>query len=165
MQGFPAVIPMINLTWNIARNIRLSSDLKLYESLRHALLQSLKQVALTVHAVKAIGVTLSYHTRQRNELARFCGLCEMEVFAILFVREESSGSDSAKKPMIHCFSCATRKMPDLKGFVCLEECRLKELIEVYDNFRLHSSAGAMLAPTGAGPGNTSKCIYIAINTE
>merc|ERR1712156_713140 len=128
-----AVIPMVNLTWNIARNVRLS-DVKLYEAIRNALMQSLRQVALTVETVKSKGQTLSYQTRQRNELARYCGLCENEVFAILFVREENG------KPMIHCLTCASRKMSDLRGFVCLEECRLKELMEVYDSFRLHSSA-------------------------
>ena len=97
-------------------------------------MQSLRQVALTVETVKSKGLSLSYQTRQRNELARFCGLCEMEVFAILFVREENG------KPMIHCLGCASRKMSDLRGFVCLEECRLKELMEVYDSFRLHSSS-------------------------
>lgn len=97
-------------------------------------MQSLRQVALTVETVKSKGRTLSYQTRQRNELARFCGLCENEVFAILFVREEN------KKPMIYCLNCALRKMSDLRGFVCLEECRLKELKEVYDGFRLHSSS-------------------------
>ena len=66
--------------------------------------------------------------------ANIRALCENEVFAILFVREENG------RPMIHCLACATRKMSDLRGFVCLEECRLKELMEVYDSFRLHSSA-------------------------
>ena len=98
-------------------------------------MQSLRQVALTVETVKSKGRTLSYQTRQRNELARFCGLCENEVFAILFVREENG------KPMIYCLGCASRKMSDLRGFVCLEECRLKELMEVYDSFRLHSASG------------------------
>merc|ERR1711997_1076697 len=133
MQSYKAVIPMVNLTWNIARNVRLS-DVKIYEAIRGALVQSLRQVALTVETVKSKNKTLSYQTRQRNELARFCGLCENEVFAILFVREENG------KPMIHCLGCASRKMSDLRGFVCLEECRLKELMEVYDSFRLHSSA-------------------------
>merc|ERR1711997_1223025 len=132
MQSYKAVIPMVNLTWNIARNVRLS-DVKIYEAIRGALVQSLRQVALTVETVKSKNKTLSYHTRQRNELARFCGLCECEVFAILFVREEKG------TPMIHCLGCASRKMSDLRGFVCLEECRLKELMEVYDSFRLHSS--------------------------
>ena len=42
--------------------------------------------------------------------------------------------------------------------MCLEECRLKELMEVYDSFRLHSSSNApssMQLPQGALNSSTS----------
>ena len=131
MQHRRPTIPMASLSWNIARNIRLT-DTKLFDIIRYALMQSLKQVALTIECVKTKGLEMQRHGRYRNEPSKFCGLCECEVFAMLFIREEES------KPVIHCLNCAMRKMPDLKGFVCLEETRLKELMDIYDNFKLHT---------------------------
>ena len=46
LQNFKSVVGMTHLTWNIARNVRVS-DTKLYEAVRKILMQSLKQVILT----------------------------------------------------------------------------------------------------------------------
>lgn len=55
---------------------------------------------------------------------------KVEVFNILFIREQE------KKHVVHCLSCARKQAPNLQGFVCLEEYRLKDLIEIYDKFML-----------------------------
>ena len=132
MQFQQSTIPMTSLTWNIARNVRMT-DTKLFEMIKTSLMQSLKQVSLTVEKVKSRGVECNRHPCPRNDPVKYCGLCECECFAMYFVREEQG-----KGPMVHCLSCALRKIPDLKGFVCLEEFRLKELMEVYDSFKLYS---------------------------
>ena len=51
---------------------------------------------------------------------------------MLFIREHE------KKHFVHCLDCARRHSSDLKGFVCLLEYQLKELKEVYTNFKLTS---------------------------
>lgn len=38
--------------------------------------------------------------------------------------------------MVHCLSCARKQSPNLQGFVCLEEYRFKELMDIYDKFLL-----------------------------
>merc|ERR1719312_2156397 len=130
---------MTSLTWNIARNIRLQ-DVKLFDMMKFALLQSLKQAALTLELVKAKGIEVQKGSSTRGrasfEASKFCDLCVREVFAVLFVRGEELASGS--KSTVHCINCALRKKPDLKGFICLEEIRLKELCDVYDNFKPHS---------------------------
>jgi hypothetical protein len=46
LQNFKSVVGMTHLSWNLARNVRVS-DQKLFETLKKTLLQSLKQVILT----------------------------------------------------------------------------------------------------------------------
>lgn len=55
---------------------------------------------------------------------------QLEVFNVLFIREQE------KRHVVHCLSCARKQAPNLQGFVCLEEYRLKELTEIYDKFML-----------------------------
>ena len=43
-----------------------------------------------------------------------------------------------KKHVIYCLDCARRHNQELKGFVILEEYHLKELKDVYNNFKLSS---------------------------
>lgn len=39
--------------------------------------------------------------------------------------------------MVHCMGCARKQTPSLQGFVCLEEYRVSELMQVYDAFVLY----------------------------
>lgn len=55
---------------------------------------------------------------------------QIEVFNILFIREQE------KRHVVHCLSCARKQAPNLQGFVCLEEYRLNDLIEIYDKFMI-----------------------------
>ena len=153
MQYVRPTVPMTALTWNVARNIRLQ-DVKLYDMIKYALLQSLKQAALTFECVKSKGIEVQRQrpTVRRAELfsaSKFCGLCEREVFAVIFVRGEEEGGGG--KPLVHCLNCALKKMPSLKGFVCLEEIRLKELMEIYGNFKPHSVSTQQLPPPPPSP--------------
>ena len=59
---------------------------------------------------------------------------QVEVFNVLFIREQE------KRHVVHCIDCARKQAPGLEGFVCLEEYKLGELKDVYDNFSLHSGA-------------------------
>lgn len=58
------------------------------------------------------------------------------MFNILFIREQE------KRHVVHCIDCARKQANGLEGFVCLEEYKMSELIEVYDNFGIHSGVSA-----------------------
>jgi histone demethylase len=141
LQGHKSGVGMLLLSWSLARNVRLS-DQKLYTAIKNTLLQSLKQIILTIEVVKSKGLEIKQHKRRQSDPAHFCSQCERELYSILFIREEG------KKPTIYCLACAIRKRPQLQGFgVCLEEFRLKELLSVYDNFKLHPPPSL---PSGGG---------------
>ena len=84
LQNYKSVVGMTHLTWNLARNVRVS-DPKLFEAIKKALLQSLKQVILTQEYVKILGLELRYHGHQRTDPANFCGHCDKEVFGVFFL--------------------------------------------------------------------------------
>jgi len=131
LQSFKSVVAMMYLSWNLAKNVRVSEP-KLFEAIKHTLMRSLRQVVLTLEYVRSKGVEVKFHGRSRTEPAHYCGQCEVEVFGVLFIREQE------KRHVVHCLDCARRHSKDLKGFVCLEEYHLKELKEVYNNFKLTS---------------------------
>uniref|UniRef100_A0A1I8Q3Y6 JmjC domain-containing protein n=1 Tax=Stomoxys calcitrans TaxID=35570 RepID=A0A1I8Q3Y6_STOCA len=130
LQNFKSIVPMVHLSWNLARNIRVS-DPKLFELLRTCLLQTLKNVMHTLEYVKSKGVLVRFHGRGKNEASHYCGQCEVEVFNILFIREQE------KRHVVHCMTCARKQSPNLQGIVCLEEYRLTELCQIYDAFTLY----------------------------
>lgn len=65
----------------------------------------------------------------------------MEVFNILLIREQE------KKHCVYCVICAKKQSPHLEGFVCLEEYKMSELIEIYDNFILHGHNTTPVLPS------------------
>lgn len=56
---------------------------------------------------------------------------QIEVFDVLLVCELDN------RHVVYCIGCARKNIPSLQGFVCLEEYRLNELMQVYDAFTLH----------------------------
>lgn len=111
-----------------------------------------------IEFVKSKGIEIRFHGRGKNEASHYCGQCEvrqnlinyllqltnfcifvqLEVFNILFIREQE------KRHVVHCLDCARKQSPNLDGFVCLEEYKIEELMEVFDNFILHSQPIAMV---------------------
>ncbi|XP_004522757.1 lysine-specific demethylase 6A isoform X1 [Ceratitis capitata] len=130
LQNFKSIVPMVHLSWNLARNIKVS-DPKLFELVKMCLLQTLKNVLHTLEYVKSKGVEVRFHGRGKNEASHYCGQCEVEVFNILFIREQE------KRHVVHCMACARKLSPNLQGIVCLEEYRLSELLQIYDAFTLY----------------------------
>lgn len=98
---------------------------------RHCLLRTLRHCAMILEYVKSKGVEVRFHGRGKNEASHYCGQCEVEVFNILFIREQE------KRHVVHCLDCSRKQAPNLEGFVCLEEYRMSELMQVYDNFVSH----------------------------
>lgn len=59
----------------------------------------------------------------------------MEVFDLLFVTSESN---SRKTYVVHCQDCARRGSINLDNFVVLEQYKIEDLMQVYDQFILVS---------------------------
>jgi histone demethylase len=145
LQNCRSVVGMIHLTWNLARNVRVA-DVKLYESIKKTLLQSLKQVVLTQEYVKSLEHELRYHGRARSDPANFCGHCDKEVFGVLFIK-----AAQAENHVVQCLNCAHRFNSSLKGFICLEEYKIKELVEVFDAFKMHHQQTGTSGGPASGP--------------
>ncbi|XP_030079040.1 lysine-specific demethylase 6A isoform X2 [Drosophila hydei] len=134
LQSFKSIVPMVHLSWNLARNIKVS-DVKLFELIKMCLCQSLKNVFHIQEYVKSKGVEIRFNGRGKNEASHYCGQCEVEVFNVLFIREQE------KRHVVHCLPCVLKLSPSLQGIVCLEEYRLSELEHVYDSFTLYRTQG------------------------
>ena len=88
-----------------------------------------------------------FHGHPTREPPNFCGHCDKEVFGIFFIR----ASDPDGQGLIHCLNCAHRRSHSLKGFICLEEYKLKELSDVYDAFKIHQQQQTPTASPGINP--------------
>uniref|UniRef100_A0AAR2KDP0 [histone H3]-trimethyl-L-lysine(27) demethylase n=1 Tax=Pygocentrus nattereri TaxID=42514 RepID=A0AAR2KDP0_PYGNA len=138
LQSVKSIVPMIHLSWNLARNIKVS-DHKLFEMIKYSLLRTLKQCQMLREALIAAGKELVWHGRTKDEPAHYCSICEVEVFNLLFVTSESN---SRKTYVVHCQDCARRGSPNLDNFVVLEQYKIEDLTHVYDQFTLVSQPSA-----------------------
>ncbi|CAI5638007.1 unnamed protein product [Oreochromis niloticus] len=140
LQSVKSMVPMVHLSWNMARNIKVS-DHKLFEMIKYCLLRTLKQCQWVKEALVAAGKETVLRPRTRDEPAHYCTICEVEVFNLLFVRRELL---SKKQCVVHCQDCARKGSAALDDFVVLEQYRMEDLMQVYDQFTLapplHSSS-------------------------
>ncbi|XP_074601409.1 utx histone demethylase isoform X2 [Brevipalpus obovatus] len=134
LENFKSIVPVIHLTWNLARNLKCACQ-EFYKKIRICLLRSLKNCQMIVDFVKNLDKEIQWHGKGKEEAAHYCVNCEVEVFNLLFVRELE------KKHVVHCIDCARKLTPDLDDFVILEEYRMEELMEVYDSFQLFTGNG------------------------
>ncbi|XP_069617767.1 lysine-specific demethylase 6A isoform X4 [Ranitomeya imitator] len=132
LQCVKSIVPMVHLSWNMARNIKVS-DPKLFEMIKYCLLRTLKQCQALREALIAVGKEIMWHGKSKEEPAHYCSLCEVEVFNLLFVTNESN---SRKTYIVHCHDCARKTSLDLENFVVLEQYKVEELMQIYDLFTL-----------------------------
>ena len=71
----------------------------------------------------------------------------MEVFDLLFVTSESN---SRKTYVVHCQDCARRGSANLDNFVVLEQYKIEDLMQVYDQFTLVSIGHGSHRKPGSG---------------
>lgn len=154
LQAFKSIVPMVHLSWNLARNIKVS-DPRLFELIKNCLLRTMRQCCLILEFVKSKDVEVRFHGRGKNEASHYCGQCEIEVFNILFIREQE------KRHVVHCMDCARKQSPSLEGFVCLEEYRMRDLMDVYDGFTLYMPPLATATSTAI---TTSSTISSSLST-
>ncbi|KAM6151412.1 lysine-specific demethylase 6A isoform 2-T2 [Rhynchocyon petersi] len=132
LQSVKSIVPMVHLSWNMARNIKVS-DPKLFEMIKYCLLRTLKQCQTLRDALVASGREIIWHGRTKEEPAHYCSICEVEVFDLLFVTNESN---SRKTYIVHCQDCARKTSRNLENFVVLEQYKMEDLMQVYDQFTL-----------------------------
>ncbi|XP_007638814.1 lysine-specific demethylase 6A isoform X14 [Cricetulus griseus] len=132
LQSVKSIVPMVHLSWNMARNIKVS-DPKLFEMIKYCLLRTLKQCQTLREALIAAGKEIIWHGRTKEEPAHYCSICEVEVFDLLFVTNESN---SRKTYIVHCQDCARKSSGNLENFVVLEQYKMEDLMQVYDQFTL-----------------------------
>ncbi|XP_062982627.1 lysine-specific demethylase 6A isoform X2 [Elgaria multicarinata webbii] len=132
LQSVKSIVPMVHLSWNIARNIKVS-DPKLFEMIKYCLLRTLKQCQTLREALIAAGKEIVWHGRTKEEPAHYCSICEVEVFNLLYVTNESN---SRKTYVVHCLDCARKISGNLENFVVLEQYKMEELMQIYDQFTL-----------------------------
>uniref|UniRef100_A0A8C5B5S7 [histone H3]-trimethyl-L-lysine(27) demethylase n=1 Tax=Gadus morhua TaxID=8049 RepID=A0A8C5B5S7_GADMO len=135
LQSVKSMVPMVHLSWNMARNIKVS-DHKLFEMIKYCLLRTLKQCQRVKECLVAAGKETRLRPRGRDEAAHYCTICEVEVFNLLFVRSELQ---SRKQCVVHCQDCARKGSATLDSFTVLEQHRAEDLMAVYDQFSLVST--------------------------
>ncbi|XP_035581790.1 histone demethylase UTY-like isoform X4 [Zalophus californianus] len=140
LQSVKSVVPMVHLSWNMARNIKVS-DPRLFEMIKYCLLKILKQCQTLREALITAGKEIIWHGRTNDEPAHYCSICEVEVFDLLFVTNESN---SQKTYIVHCQDCARKTSGTLDNFVVLEQYKMEDLIQVYDQFTLVSEFNMLL---------------------
>ncbi|KAK2871227.1 hypothetical protein Q8A67_023754 [Cirrhinus molitorella] len=127
-----SIVPMIHVSWNVARTIKIT-DPNTFKMIKHCLLQSIKHIQILRDQLVSAGKKISYQSRVKDEPAYYCNECDVEVFNLLFVTSENS---SRKTYVVHCEDCARNRNPSLSGVVVLEQYRINELMNTYDNFTL-----------------------------
>lgn len=78
LQSFKSIVPMVHLSWNLARNIKVS-DPRLFELIKNCLLRTMRQCCLILEFVKSKGVEVRFHGRGKNEASHYCGQCEVRL--------------------------------------------------------------------------------------
>uniref|UniRef100_A0A3B3VIK8 [histone H3]-trimethyl-L-lysine(27) demethylase n=1 Tax=Poecilia latipinna TaxID=48699 RepID=A0A3B3VIK8_9TELE len=142
LQSVKSMVPMVHLSWNMARNIKVS-DHKLFEMIKYCLLRTLKQCQWVKEALTSAGKETVLKPRTRDEPAHYCIICEVEVFNLLFVRREHL---SKKQCLVHCQDCARKGSAALDDFMVLEQYRMEDLMQVYDQFTLVSGGSLKITP-------------------
>ncbi|PNI20851.1 UTY isoform 14 [Pan troglodytes] len=75
LKSVKSPVPMVHLSWNMARNIKVS-DPKLFEMIKYCLLKILKQCQTLREALVAAGKEVIWHGRTNDEPAHYCSICE-----------------------------------------------------------------------------------------
>ena len=77
LRRFRSIIPMIQLSWNLARNCRVMSDRRLVSLLREFLAWSLDACTASLQRAAEFGKEVKWHGRVEGEPAHYCENCEV----------------------------------------------------------------------------------------
>ncbi|KMQ96159.1 histone demethylase utx [Lasius niger] len=74
LHSFQSIVPMVHLSWNLARNAKIS-DLQLYRLIKNCTLQSLRECYLILEFVKNKGVKMESYERSQKKTMHYCYKC------------------------------------------------------------------------------------------
>jgi len=121
-------VPMIQLTWNIVININIIPDDELYSSIVDVLRRSLGYCILVKELVDQSRQSIQFTGVEPGpKVAKYCYLCESEVFNIFFVKKFDDSH-------LCCVECARRLDPRFDSYTIRQEYDLNYLMKLYDNF-------------------------------
>ena len=77
LHRFRSIIPMIQLSWNLARNCHVMSDHQMVSLLQVFLGQSLAACTASLQCATEFGKEVKWHGRVDGEPAHYCENCEV----------------------------------------------------------------------------------------
>lgn len=132
-------VPLVQLTWNMIMNITIIPDEGLSSEILSVLRRSLRYCSLVEDLIEQTKRQNNRTNQPQNNTsienmeggpgprnAKFCSLCESEIFNIFFMRK--------KDERVHCVECARRANPSFDEYQIKKEYDLKYLMKLYDNF-------------------------------
>lgn len=120
-------VPMIQLTWNIVININIIVDEELFNHIVDVLRRSLRYCMLIKDLIQEYDRSINQTEGELGpKKAKYCSLCEFEVFNIYFMTE--------KDEQLHCVECARRLDPTFKKFDIRQDYGLDYLMKLHDTF-------------------------------
>lgn len=120
-------IPMVQLTWNIVININIIMDDALFDSITDVMKRSLRYCLLVQDLLDELGKKVNQVNNEPGpRLARFCSLCEAEVFNMQFIKKFDG--------CFYCIECAQRSNSALDEFEIRQEYDLNYLMKLHDDF-------------------------------
>ena len=137
VESYKSIVPIMHLSWNLARNIRVT-DLQLFELIKRTLLRTLKQCLLIINLVQNLGKTLHYQAYLETEAAPYCSSCEVRNlwqthWYKIFCHHGHSFNSSAFISVMKCkddnFSwqgCLERVMHDFIFVPCTRWCTIAQ---------------------------------------
>ena len=78
LQLCKSLVPMIQLSWNIARNVRVTEP-KLYDLVKTCLCHSLRHSLVVIDYAHSLGKEVKFYGHAENEAAHYCSNCEVGV--------------------------------------------------------------------------------------
>uniref|UniRef100_A0A0N5B9V6 JmjC domain-containing protein n=1 Tax=Strongyloides papillosus TaxID=174720 RepID=A0A0N5B9V6_STREA len=131
LNGFKSLVPLQHMCWQFAKNVRFTNS-KLYKMIRTVLIKSISYQKMLLDYLGTLSKIPKSQPRDKNEITHYCSLCEIEVFNILFVKENQGGVYN-----VFCANCSRKSNQQFDEFIVLQQTPLETLCEIFDLFQLY----------------------------
>uniref|UniRef100_A0A0N4ZK20 JmjC domain-containing protein n=1 Tax=Parastrongyloides trichosuri TaxID=131310 RepID=A0A0N4ZK20_PARTI len=139
LNGFKSLVPLQHMCWQFAKNVRFTNS-KLYKMIRNVLVKSLAYQKMLLDYLGTQNKMPKSQPRDKNEVTHYCTLCEIEVFNILFVKENQGGVYN-----VFCANCSRKSNQQFDEFIVLQQISLESLCETFDLFQLHPTKHPLIS--------------------
>ncbi|ESO01127.1 hypothetical protein HELRODRAFT_82278 [Helobdella robusta] len=131
IEHFKSIVPMIHLSWNLARNIKIV-DAQLYEMIRRTLLYTLDACCQKMKFIEGLKMNVEYQQKNDHDPVAYCDVCQIEIFNLVFTKTLD------KDGKMYCYNCARKCSGQLQNFNVFMQNKIQNLYEVINNFQLGS---------------------------